>query len=1078
MPPVVEAYLEYLQRGTSVVPADHLSLEAAVCTILYTLCKVRGYRVIAGFFNYEPRYFEAILKAVERTQSPADSSEPQTEWQVPYVLLLWLSHLLLTPFDLASISTERSTEEAIDGLSLPKSLPSLATRVLRVGMGYLPVSTKAQDAAAALLVRLVARPDMQKLQLADVLVASALSRVQEAHTVVSMTIYKRLGPLRLLAGIATSADLGHLIPSIYEVCEKISSEEENSTMSNAVAKKLIVKTFRNIAVLCLRSASAEGPLLRFLETAGVLENVIDYMLRSLSDRDTPVRYAAAKAISIIVLELEPGMGHEVIQAVLDTFKEDMPREGSTLDFRTANALRWHGLTLALAHALFKRTASPEQLPDIVTALVSALQFMQRTATGSSLGTNVRDAANFGIWSMSRRYTTAELLQVDSTTLRFAKQSSGQSSVIQIIAVQLILSACLDPAGNIRRGSSAALQELIGRHPNHVYEGITLVQIVEYQAVGLRRRAMIEVVGHAADLHAMYWQPLLDGLLGWRGLGSADVASREASAESVAKLSTSQPAVMSSSVLEKLMDQLRVCAQNDAEAQHGLVLSLAYVVEHLKSPSQLLSQVGLPRLWTVVRQLPGYLDKFSPRVVRSLLPAANARLLTALCRTELSELRESRQLADLPFDSMEMLLERLLPRPETTLLQAIPSLVESVLALKRKAGKPLGCLGAQTLCKSVAIDGMKSTTSGAGRAIALGALAGSYEAGLTGEKAAAAISTLAGLVDAMSVDWRTIGLQALNHAVDVNVARDPDHHIAENIIEAVHRGMNDYTIDERGDIGSLVRLRAISCTFSLLVNDRFESSMSAMPILKVELARLSLEKLDRVRMSAADCRHQVLGFHSQVTDVASISSYEYFCLSLRLLRGDTRYPDYEKALLEGCISCAGVSVESLLQASRKALADTLHDTEDAVLNTHVSAYAAVLQDLLAHNSSNMYPALELLAFLLDMQIPQRLAEKANFKWRNLLSTVQKAHHKSNDIPKITAAVHVYRGLAGVPSIRHEVLKKLFSMLKTNPYPRIRMVVAETLFSITADENLEPLNWTAPIAETKSTAAVLEQKYLTG
>lgn len=55
-----------------------------------------------------------------------------------------------------------------------------------------------------------------------------------------------------------------------------------------------------------------------------------------------------------------------------------------------------------------------------------------------------------------------------------------------MAVQLLLSACLDPAGNIRRGSSAALQELIGRHPNQVTEGIAIVQIVDYQAVGLRK----------------------------------------------------------------------------------------------------------------------------------------------------------------------------------------------------------------------------------------------------------------------------------------------------------------------------------------------------------------------------------------------------------------------------------------------------------------------------------------------------------------------------------------------------------------------------------------------------------------
>ncbi|KAK4544327.1 hypothetical protein LTR36_004218 [Oleoguttula mirabilis] len=1080
VPPIVEAYLEYLLLGTTYSPNTHPDLQSAVCIILYTLCKVRGSKVIVGFFNNEPRHFEAILNALENTLLGRGDGETQTEWQVPYVLFLWLAHLLLTPFDLASISAQKYSEEGFEGLELPRALPSLVIRVLRVGMAYLPTSTKGQDAAAALLVRVVARPDMQKLKLPDVLVAKALNQVQVTSSDVPVTIYERLGTLRFLTGVATSADLAHLIPDIYRTCEELSNDEDNPAINNAVAKKLMVKTFRNIAILCLRSASADGPLLSFLETAGVLENVIDHLLRSLGDRDTPVRYAAAKAISLIVLELEPGMGHEVIQAVLDTFKEDMPTQGSALDFRTANALRWHGLTLALAHALFKRTASPEQLPDIVNALVSALQFEQRTATGSSLGTNVRDAANFGIWSMSRRYTTAELLMVDSATLRFAQQASGKSTVIQVLAIQLILSACLDPAGNIRRGSSAALQELIGRHPNQVYEGIALVQIVEYQAVGLRRRAIVDVVCHAADRHEMYWQALLDGLLGWRGLGSADVTSREAAADSAAKLSLSQYGASALSVLDMLLGRLSLCVPSEAEALHGLVLALACCVEvEPPSESARISKASLTKLWNVITRLPEYLGSISPRVLRSELPAAAARMITALCRAELGASSESQEAAGLPFDSVEVLLERLLSRQEESILLVIPSLVQTVLALRRKAGVALGCLGAQTLTKKVTIDGAKSTMSGAGRALALGALAGSYGSGLSGEKAGAAINALAGLVQAMSVDWRIIGARGLQLAVkdaDADAEHRLDHDIANSIVDAVQRGMRDYTIDERGDVGSLVRLQAILCASSILDIQAFRHEDDATPTLHTELARLSLEKLDRVRMAAAQCRREYLGFQIPVTDIASVSTFEYCYTTLQPLRASVRNTKLDTAVLEGCISCAGLSAEPLLQASRAALADTLYDTDMATLCTHLSAYAAVLKAMLLENGNNTHPALELLAFLLDMQIPQRLSGHGDFKWRNLLSTVQKSHHKSNDIPKITAAVHVYRGLADVPSIRNEVLKKLFSMLKTNPYPRIRTTVADTLFSITGDESLGPQNWAAPIVETKVIVAQLEQKYI--
>jgi hypothetical protein len=99
-----------------------------------------------------------------------------------------------------------------------------------------------------------------------------------------------------------------------------------------------------------------------------------------------------------------------------------------------------------------------------------------------------------------------------------------SSVLQVLATELVVSASLDPAGNIRRGSSAALQELIGRHPNTIAEGIRVVQVVDYHAVALRSRAIMEVAFQSAMLSKSYMDGILDALLGWRGIGDADVGA--------------------------------------------------------------------------------------------------------------------------------------------------------------------------------------------------------------------------------------------------------------------------------------------------------------------------------------------------------------------------------------------------------------------------------------------------------------------------------------------------------------------------------------------------------------------------
>ena len=1077
LPPIVDAYLEYLKLDVEPRPSNHLDLQSAVCIMLYALCKVRGYKVVLGILNNEPRYLEPVLNKLEEVLDGND--EHHSEWQVPYVLLLWLSHLLLTPFDLASISNTTVPQDGQLPWTLPEDLPTIAIRILRVGLICLPMPTKAQDGAAMLLIRFVTRPDMQRLKLADSLVKDALQSLENQASDIPVTIYERLGPLRFLASVSSSAELSHLVPSIYKACERLFDDDSSSISTNAVAKKILVKTLRNVAILCLRVGNAEGSLLSFLQTTSVLEDVIDYLLKSLGDRDTPVRYASAKALSRIILELDEAMAHEVIQAILDTFKEDMPQRSEALDFRTANALKWHGLTLALAHALFKRSASPDQLPDIFNALVSALQFEQRTATGSSVGTNVRDAANFGIWSLSRRYTTEELLLVNTQDIKDPLVFDDRTSVIQIVAIHLILSSCLDPMGNIRRGSSAALQELVGRHPNQVHEGISLVQIVEYQAIGLRRRALVDVASHAAELADMYWHALVNGLLGWRGIGSSDVPSREAAAAGLARLSksSSHSAYL---ILGSVRDRLLHTVPSEVEDLHGLTLSLAKLADEIivvESGNNINGQRKRSQIvdcWDVTEVLQKAVNNFSTRLVRSVLPAAIVQLLSALCRLQLMSSAIPQQGADIPFNILDSLTDQLLARQEESIQQHVPLFVQSLLALKRKLGMPLGCIAAQHLAKKVAVDGSKSTLNGACRAIALGALAPLYQDGLSGEKVAAMIDALAMLTNAMNVDWRVVGLRALQLAVDgVTSEKTVDQTIIESIIDAVHRGLNDYTIDERGDIGSLVRLQAISCTSTILAATAFGNAAESLQVLHADIYRLSLEKLDRVRLEAARCRHRYLEDGVSSADIATVSSEQYFSRNLEPLNAPTHHWK-QRALLEGCMSCAGISAEPLLQASRSALTILLHTATPDHLNDLMMIFAELLKTMLLENA-NMHPALELLVFLLDMQTLQRRV-CTDFEWRNLLSTVQKSHHKSNDIPKILAALHVYRGLADMPAIRDDVLKKLVSMLKTNPYPRIRSSIAETLFVVTQDTDLKDRDWLRPSSQHKDVIEKLQKRYV--
>jgi tubulin-specific chaperone D len=272
-----------------------------------------------------------------------------------------------------------------------------------------------------------------------------------------------------------------------------------------------------------------------MDPAIIAEEAFDFLFHSLGDSDSPVRFAASKALSLVTQKLNPNLIYSFVDGILDLLNQDVLWNGSSPDLAAVPALRWHGLILTLSHLLYRRAPSTLQLPEVLKALTLALQFNQRLPIGASVGANVRDAANFGIWSLARRYTTAELLAVDTKSItNYQDSSTSGINVLQYLATQLLVTACLDPAGNIRRGSSAALQELIGRHPDVVSKGIALVQIVDYHAVGLRERALNDVAFQAAVLDNQYWEALYSELLEWRGIGAVDASSRAAAAQSIGR----------------------------------------------------------------------------------------------------------------------------------------------------------------------------------------------------------------------------------------------------------------------------------------------------------------------------------------------------------------------------------------------------------------------------------------------------------------------------------------------------------------------------------------------------------------
>lgn len=878
----------------------------AICKILYTFCKIRGEKVIVHFLNVETRYLELLLTAFEEAElhSEADDPAERWTWEQRYIVLLWLSHLLLAPFDLSTISSMDLEDVAgpeIPGLDLPKGLPGITLRVIPLAVNYLASPGKERDGAKALLARMAMRRDMQQLGVLESLVRWSLSSLQRAQGEGPETVYYYLGILSFLAGILKSSshtsDMEPFLASIFHAVNTLFTADtvvSKTITSFALARKMILKVMRSVIVTLLRKPTQD------MASTDLTESGIAYLLETLGDNDTPVRLAASKSLSIITLKLDSDMASQVVEAVLEalSFKVLWKSDASgrrVRDLAAVNHLEWHGLMLTLSHLLYRRSPPAEQLSDIIHALLLGLSFEQRNTSGTSVGANVRDAACFGIWAVARRYTSEELLAVPVksgfiplTAHDSSEKSEDVRSMLQVLATELVTSASLDPAGNIRRGASAALQELVGRHPDTVEKGIWVVQTVDYHAVARRSRAMVEVAQGVTKLSADYGVAIADGIRGWRGIGDPDPASRRAAAASYGILSLAAsktpngPEQLSSS-LDELIQRLEALDDRQVEERHGLVLCMAGVFDQIPLASK--ESSGFSKSWAedsaqvVLDKMKNLLEKLHSVSSRrpELIAEAGSRLVVSMV-----PLLHAVVFQGEPSDGI-YIADRFFSPGNSHLYQAIASELETK-SRQRQAIHSFTAVLEKLLPAWLMRNEPEAITPASYAALTLLVFSSLEERAIILESWAAAVRNkptsrasprgdgyfhalasaqpLAPMVSGSNVVCGALlGRWAADQEVETRVAilqsLARSHILSDKplvFLDVLADGLNDYTTTARGDVGSLVRLQALKAVQVLWQDIRkpagevpwVEASLKA---LFYSVLRLSAEKLDRVRPEA-------------------------------------------------------------------------------------------------------------------------------------------------------------------------------------------------------------------------------------
>uniref|UniRef100_A0A8C0ECG1 Tubulin-specific chaperone D n=1 Tax=Bubo bubo TaxID=30461 RepID=A0A8C0ECG1_BUBBB len=544
---MMNSLLDIVRDNGSPPPLAHLAFK-----FLYIITKVRGYKLFLPLFPHEVGDLQPVLDMLV-DQNPKDSET----WETRYMLLLWLSMICLIPFDLARFDGNIISEEG------HARMPTM-DRILKIAKCYLVVSDKARDAAAVLVSKFIVRPDVRQKRMADFLDWTLSMLSKSSFQTMEGTVVMN-GMLQALAQLFKHGKREDCLPyaaTVLECLDNCKLSQSNQMVLRKLGMKLVQRlglTFVKPKVAKWRYQRGCRSLAANLQAQGSvvqnqiitvpaneaddeeeydipaeIENVVEQLLVGLKDKDTIVRWSAAKGIGRISGRLPKELADDVIGSLLDCFSFQ----------ETDNA--WHGGCLALAELGRRGLLLPSRISDVVPVILKALTYDEKRGA-CSVGSNVRDAACYVCWAFARAYDPAELIPF-----------------INQISSALVIAAIFDRDVNCRRAAS-------GTFPH----GIEILTAADYFAVGNRVNCYLTISVYIAGFPE-YTQPMIDHLVNMK-INHWDSVIRELSTKALHNLTPRAPEYMANVVLPRL---LPLSVGTDLHTRHGAILACAEITHAL------------------------------------------------------------------------------------------------------------------------------------------------------------------------------------------------------------------------------------------------------------------------------------------------------------------------------------------------------------------------------------------------------------------------------------------------------------------------------------------------------------------
>ncbi|XP_073436059.1 tubulin-specific chaperone D [Dendrobates tinctorius] len=1028
---------------------------------LYIISKVRGYKIFLRLFPHEVVDVHPVLEMIS-VQNPADHET----WETRYTLLLWLSMTCLIPFDLSRLDGNLSAEGG-------RVRRSTMDHILEIAQSYLLVSDKSRDAAAVLVSKFITRPDVKQKRMADFLDWSLATLSKASYLTIEGTIAMD-GILQALAQLFKHGKREDCLPyasTVLNALDNCKLSDSNQTVLRKLGVKLVQRlglTFlkpkvanwryqrgsRSLAANLLQASTSiqnpsttSSPDEEEYDIPEEIENVVEQLLVGLKDKDTIVRWSAAKGIGRLTGRLPRDLADDVVGSVLDCFSFQ----------ETNNA--WHGGCLALAELGRRGLLLPSRLSDVVPVILKALVYDEKRGA-CSVGSNVRDAACYVCWAFARAYDPLEM-----------------KPFVNHIANALIIAAIFDRNVNCRRAASAAFQENVGRQGTFPH-GIDILTTADYFAVGNRANCFLNISVFVAGF-PQYTTSMIDHLVELK-ISHWDQVIRELSTKALHNLTPVAPEYMTTSVLPRL---LPLTTGTDLHTRHGAILACAeithalyklavqkdrLVADYLRSDviSGLMSIHGSLQERQLYRGLGGELmrpavccliEKLSLSKIPSPEPATVAEwqqiINDSLKSLHLFSRAARQKIKEAAVSALSALCNEFYQRPDgevdpvtqddiigyyTAQLHSAEEMTRCGFSLS------LGALPKFMLRRRLqqVLDGLRKVTTVCGK-------------------------------DVGFAESRRDALKAVSQvcqSVGVDVDGSPSEVLCwENVTlvyDTLLNCMNDYTTDSRGDVGAWVREAAMAGLLDItLLLVRTAPELIGEDVCRrmmCSVVQQAAEKIDRFRAHAGSVFLSLLHHDPRVPNIphrealerifhrSQIDSLNWNAPSQAFPRITQllALPTYRYYVLMGLTVSVGGLTESTVRYSAQSLFDYLRSIQSDA--EAMDDFSKTLLQVFRDNQRNdrvSIPLLKMLDQMLANGCFEPFTQEENDPFASeLLELCKEEIKRSKDIQKLRSSTAVFCGLIQFPGeIRRKVLFQLL-LLVCHPFPVVRKSTASEVYEM--------------------------------